>query len=191
MKTPIFSNAEPVVIIMGVCGCGKSTIAKALASRLKLPYLEGDDFHPPANVEKMSNSIELNDDDRWPWLDDLGTTLKSYLNTNNLDSKNIDSGKPNHTKKGVVASCSSLKRIYRERLSNAADAPILFVLLDGSRETLLSRMQSREDHYMPASLLDSQLAILEKPSSDELALTLSIENSIDDIVSEIFDSICR
>lgn len=166
---PHFNNG-PIVIVMGVSGCGKSTIAKGVAEQLNLPFVEGDDLHPAANVKKMSEGTPLTDDDRWPWLDVLGTELK--------ESSNIE-------KNGVVASCSALKRVYRERLLNACGDPILYVYLDGSRETLLGRMQSREDHFMPSSLLDSQLALLEKPTDDELALTVSIENSVAEMVDEV------
>ncbi len=168
-ELPFHFNNDPVVIVMGVCGCGKSTIATALAARLKLPVLEGDDFHPQANVDKMSNAIPLNDDDRWPWLDSLGDAIKTNSALHG----------------GVITSCSALKRVYRERLSKAANIPLLFVLLDGDRATLLERMQSREDHYMPTSLLDSQLDILEMPDADEPAITVSINSSIDKIVDDI------
>lgn len=170
METPLYFKNGPFVIVMGVCGSGKTTIAKAIASKLELPFLEGDDYHPPSNVEKMSNAIELNDADRWPWLDLLGMALKK---------------KNNSVKSGVIASCSALKRSYRERLTGSSDALILFVFLGGSRQTLLNRMLSRKDHYMPSSLLDSQLDTLEKPENDELALTVSIEKSIDEIVEEV------
>ena len=170
MELPLYFKNGPVVVVMGVCGSGKSTIAKAIASQLKLPFLEGDDFHPPSNIEKMLNSVGLSDEDRWPWLDALGAALQnnSYAN-----------------KDGVIASCSALKRSYRERLSNVSGIPILYNYLDGSREILIKRMNSRKNHYMPSSLLDSQLDTLEKPENDEVAMTVSIEKSIDIIVEEV------
>lgn len=174
MESPLYFKNGPVVIVMGVCGCGKSTIAKAVASQLQLPFLEGDDFHPASNIEKMSKAIGLSDEDRWPWLDILGTVIQK-----NSSAKNG----------GVVVSCSALKRSYREHLSNTSGASILYVYLDGSRETLLKRLKSRRNHYMPSSLLDSQLDTLEKPENDELALTVSIEKSINEIVGEVLSKI--
>ena len=170
MESPLYFKNGPVVVVMGVCGCGKSTIAKAVASQLQLPFLEGDDFHPASNIKKMSDAIGLSDEDRWPWLDILGAAIQKNSSAENG---------------GVIASCSALKRSYRERLSNASGVPILYVYLDGSRETLLKRLKSRRNHYMPSSLLDSQLDTLEKPENDELALTDSIEKSIDEIVEEV------
>lgn len=118
----------------------------------------------------MSEEIGLTDNDRWPWLDVLGVELKKNSQPESA---------------GVVASCSALKLCYRERLSHACRDPVLFVYLDGSRETLLGRVQSRKDHFMSSSLLDSQLDTLEKPSEDELAITVSIENSVDEMVGEV------
>jgi gluconokinase len=144
-----------------------------LGARLDLPFLDGDDFHPQANVDKMSRGIPLTDDDRWPWLSILGSAMR----------------KAAETRGGVIATCSALKRIYRTRLSDAVGLPLLYVLLDGSRETLLKRMQARKDHYMPSSLLDSQLAILERPGPDEPAMILSIESAADTIVDELQSSL--
>lgn len=164
-ETSIDFKNRPIIIVMGVSGCGKSTIAKGISSKLNIPFIEGDDLHPASNVEKMSQSIPLNDDDRWPWLDLLGYALKDKQD-------------------GVVASCSALKRSYRERLNTAVGDSILFIYLDGSRETLLKRVQTREDHFMPTSLLDSQLETLEIPDHKELSVSISIENSIDEIIEE-------
>ncbi|MEB8433551.1 gluconokinase [Cocleimonas sp. KMM 6892] len=176
-----YLNNIPVIVVMGVSGCGKSTIGKALSTQLGLPFLEGDDFHPPENIEKMSNAIGLNDDDRWPWLDALGAAIHKKCN--------VEKDKKKVVRKGVIVSCSALKHSYRQRLLNASGEQILFVYLDGSRDTLLLRIQSRTEHYMPASLLDSQLETLEKPTNDELAITVSIEQSVDKIVDEILDKI--
>jgi len=169
MESAHFFNNKPVVVIMGVCGCGKSTIAKKLAYKLQLHFLEGDDFHPASNIEKMSNGIGLTDKDRWPWLDALGEAIRIKNNDENS---------------GVILSCSALKRAYRERLSTSSGVPILYIYLHGSRETLLKRMGSRANHYMPSSLLDSQLDTLEIPEEDEIAFTISIEKSISEIVKE-------
>lgn len=170
---PFRFNQRPVVVVMGVCGSGKSTVASTLAARLDLPFLDGDDFHPKANVDKMSRGIPLADEDRWPWLSILGSAMR----------------KAAEERGGVVATCSALKQIYRTHLSDAVGLPMVYALLDGSRETLLKRMQARKDHYMPPSLLDSQLAILEWPGPDEPVLTLSIEPAVDTIVDELESSL--
>lgn len=154
---------------MGVSGSGKSTIGEALALRARLPFLDADDYHPPSNVEKMSTGIPLTDEDRWPWLAALGDAMRAAADAEG----------------GVVATCSALKRAYRSRLSEHVGRPMIYALLDGSRETLFKRISARKDHYMPPSLLDSQLAALEKPGADEPARTFSIEQDVDAIVAEI------
>lgn len=153
---------------MGVSGSGKSTIGAALALRLGVPFLDADDYHPPANVEKMSRGVPLTDDDRWPWLGALGEAMRARADAVG----------------GVVSGCSALKRVYRQRLMEAVGLPLLFLVLDGSRETLFRRMSARTGHYMPPSLLDSQLADLERPAGDEPALVLSIEQDVDSLVDE-------
>jgi len=153
---------------MGVSGCGKSTVGEALAERQGLPFLDGDDFHPEANVDKMSHGIPLTDDDRWPWLAILGAAMRAHADQTG----------------GVVATCSALKRVYRSKLSEAIGLPVVFLLLEGNRDTLFARMSARKDHYMPPSLLDSQLAALELPQSDEPVLTVSIARDVDAIVDE-------
>jgi len=153
---------------MGVSGSGKSTIGAALALRLGVPFLDADDYHPPANVEKMSRGIPLTDSDRWPWLVALGEAMRARADAVG----------------GVISGCSALKRIYRQRLAEAVGLPLLFLVLDGSRETLFRRMSARTDHYMPPSLLDSQLADLERPTDDEPALILTIEQDVDSLVDE-------
>ncbi|WP_097064223.1 gluconokinase [Sphingomonas guangdongensis] len=141
---------------MGVSGCGKSTLLRALAAALSCPALEGDDYHGAANVAKMRSGQPLDDADRWPWLDRLGTAIGGEVEQAGI----------------AVAACSALKRRYRERLEAAAGVPLLFVLLDGTRAELAARLAERTRHYMPASLLESQLATLERPQADERALTL-------------------
>jgi gluconokinase len=127
-----------------------------LADDLACPAFEGDDFHGAANVAKMRAGRPLDDADRWPWLDRLGAAIGGAVR---------DSGR-------AVAACSALKRSYRDRLEAAAGVPLLFVLLDGSREEIAERLAGRTCHYMPASLLDSQFATLERPAADERAFTL-------------------
>lgn len=141
---------------MGVSGSGKSTLGALLARRLDCPFLEGDDFHDARAVAKMSAGQPLDDGDRWPWLDRLGLAAGEVV---------ASSGR-------VVAACSALKRGYRERLRAVIGAPTRFVLLDAGQDELLRRLTRRSGHYMPASLLDSQLAALERPGPDEAVVTL-------------------
>ncbi|MET3667646.1 gluconokinase [Caulobacter sp. 1776] len=156
---PPSSLARPAgfaVIAMGVSGCGKSTLGGLLAGRLDCPFLEGDDFHDTRAVAKMSAGQPLSDDDRWPWLDRLGMAIGEALTPGGR----------------VVAACSALRRSYRQRLREAIPVPTRFVLLDASYDELLRRLTLRAGHYMPASLLDSQLATLERPGPDEDVFTL-------------------
>ncbi|WP_068954919.1 gluconokinase [Pararhizobium polonicum] len=147
------------IVVMGVSGCGKSSIGERLAAHLGLPYVEGDSLHPPANIAKMSAGIPLDDDDRWPWLAMIGKRLAEA------------------DEAGIVISCSALKRIYRDRLRQAAGHPLAFVYLKGSRDILLQRMTARPGHFFKASLLDSQLATLESPEDERLVVTVDIAPS--------------
>lgn len=149
------------IIVMGVSGSGKSTLGQLLAEALGCPFIEGDDLHCPNNVEKMRSGQPLNDDDRWPWLDRLGKALHDATEAHGL----------------AVAACSALKYRYRERLVDAIAAPTSFVMLETDRAELVRRMGSRAGHYMPASLLDSQLAALERPHGGERALILDANAS--------------
>ena len=141
---------------MGVSGSGKSTLGSVLAQRLGCRFLEGDAFHDPAAVAKMRAGRPLDDDDRWPWLDRLGAAVGEAVRSGGI----------------AVAACSALKRDYRERLVAAIDAPTRFVLLEAEPEELVRRLTQRAGHYMPASLLRSQLATLERPGTDEPVLCL-------------------
>lgn len=140
------------IVIMGVAGCGKTSVGRALSALMALPYIDGDDLHPTANVEKMRHGTPLTDDDRWPWLDRCAATLAPG---------------------NIILGCSALKRAYRDRLRRAGD--ITFVHLSGPRDLIAARMAERSGHYMPPSLLDSQFAALEPPAPDESALTLPID----------------
>jgi gluconokinase len=144
------------VVVMGVSGSGKSAVGQLLSARLGLPFVEGDELHPPHNVRKMAAGTPLTDEDRAGWLDAVAARLVAAPG-------------------GTVVSCSALKRRYRERLR--VDVPTLrFVHLHGPRELLAQRLAGRRGHYMPTSLLDSQLQTLETPGPDEFALSLSIEH---------------
>lgn len=150
---------------MGVSGCGKSTIAQKIAERLGWSQAEGDDFHPEANITKMSAGIPLTDEDRWPWLDLIVDWTK----------ERAEAGE------STVVTCSALRRCYRDRLS-LAPGKTYFVHLAGDREVLWSRMNSRKDHFMPPTLLDSQLATLEQLEKDERGFVVDVDADIDTIV---------
>lgn len=150
---------------MGVSGCGKSTVGRALADALGSPYLEGDAFHSPQNIERMAAGVALTDDDRQGWLRTLAGEL----------------GAAQREGRGIVLSCSALKRGYRDLLRSQAP-DLRLVHLSGSPELLAQRVSTRQHAYMPASLLSSQLAALEPPGDDESALTLDIAASPDALV---------
>jgi len=154
-------------IVMGVSGCGKSSVAKAFAEKSGGKFLDADDYHPESNVEKMSKGIPLDDSDRWGWLDALNDLLKQ------------------HEKSGEVPlflACSALKQSYRERLSQGVGT-INFLFLNGSFELISERMQARKDHFMPPGLLESQFEALEKPES---AIWFDIVDSVDVICEKFF-----
>jgi len=153
-----------ILIVMGVSGCGKTTIAKLLAKEFNLQYFDGDDFHPKENVAKMSKGHPLNDDDRKSWLSAL----------NELAIK--------HSDKGVIIACSALKEIYREALQKKIEDLVRFIYLEGTFEEIHQRMQERKDHFMPAELLKSQFKTLQPPKK---AITVSINGSPEEILQDI------
>jgi gluconokinase len=153
---------QGAVVVMGVTSCGKTTVGEALATALGARFTEGDRLHPPENIAKMSAGVPLTDADRWPWLALIGASL---------------SGDDGH-----VASCSALKRAYRMAIADAAGRPVRFVHLHGSAEVLSERIAARKGHFMPPSLLASQLATLEMPDTDEDAVTLDIAQEPEAIV---------
>ena len=159
----------PPLIVMGVSGCGKSSVGEALAAHFGVPYIEGDAMHPPANIAKMSAGTPLNDDDRWPWLDALSARLKAETAQNG----------------GAVASCSSLKKIYRDRLQAGSGPETRFIFLDCSRNTLERNQSARKGHFMPQSLLDSQLATLEPPYDEARAVIIDGNQPFDAVIQSI------
>ena len=156
------------IVVMGVSGSGKSTVGAALAQRLRVPFADADDFHPQANIDKMTAGQPLDDDDRYPWLEAIGEWLAV------------------HCADGGVMSCSALKRKYRDQLTGHAPRA-RFVHLHGPREVIARRQASRPGHFMPPALLDSQFATLEPLEADEDGLVIDVDQSVDAIVQEYVD----
>lgn len=146
------------LIVMGVSGSGKSTVAEGLAERLGWPFLEGDTLHPPANVAKMAAGTPLTDDDRWPWLE----AIAAWIAAREAE------GTPS------ISSCSSLKRAYRDLLRKGAPG-VRFVHVAGDQAVLAARLAARQGHFFPAQLLASQFATLEPPDPDEDAVTVDLD----------------
>ncbi|WP_394154978.1 gluconokinase [Loktanella salsilacus] len=160
------TDAAPLIIVMGVSGCGKSHIGAALAQRLGLGFLDGDSLHPAANIAKMAQGIPLDDDDRAPWLDAVGRALGTGAE---------------------VIACSALKRRYRDRIRAAAPG-VVFVHLDGARDVLARRVSQRPGHFMPPALLDSQLATLEPLAADETAVVVNLDQTPEQIIAAIIST---
>jgi gluconokinase len=176
MKQPSKTQATAaplVLVVMGVSGSGKTTIARRLADSLGLDFLDGDDLHSPANLAKMSAGVPLEDADRWPWLDAIATWIRRELAAG---------------RSGVVA-CSALRRVYRERLL-AAGPGVRFVHLDVAHAELARRMRERR-HFMPPELLGSQLATLEEPASDEPALWVDANGTVDEVLALVLKGLDR
>ncbi|WP_329466056.1 gluconokinase [Streptomyces sp. NBC_01431] len=155
-------NSPLTIVVMGVAGTGKTTIGPLVAARLGVPYAEGDDFHPAANVAKMSAGIPLDDADRWPWLDAIGAWAHGRAG------------------RGGVVSSSALKRSYRDRLRAAAPG-LVFLHLTGDRTLIERRMAERRGHFMPAALLDSQFATLQPLGADEAGVAVDVSGTPEEI----------
>lgn len=163
-----------VIVVMGVAGSGKTSVGRILSERLGCPFIEGDEHHLPANVAKMSRGMPLGDADRWPWLDAVARAI---------EEKRAAGG-------DCVVACSALKRSYRERLREGAD-DLLFVHLDASREELADRLERRTGHFMPADLLESQLATLEPPGPDERSLVIEAREAPDPLARRILQALLQ
>lgn len=164
------SHSIKRIVLMGVAGCGKSAVGAALASRIGAAYVDGDDLHPQANIDKMRRGEPLTDNDRWPWLTLVGRKLGM-------------------AESGLILGCSALKRAYRDHIRAEAGTPVLFVHLSGSRDLIARRMGARTGHFMPTSLIDSQFAALEPPSAEEGAITVDIDASLEAIVTAIAEQL--
>jgi gluconokinase len=159
---------KTIAIVMGVSGSGKTTVAAMLAGALGVPFLEGDDLHPCANVEKMRSGTPLTDEDRWPWLRAIAARIDQWRAKG---------------KAGVVT-CSALKRVYRDIL--IGDRPeVRLVYLRGSQQLIHERMAARHEHFMPVGLLDSQFATLQEPGPDERPIVVDVGGTPEQLVAEI------
>jgi gluconokinase len=156
------------LVVMGVSGSGKSTIAEHLAARLSWRYVDGDLFHPPANVAKMSAGHPLTDEDRWPWLRAIAAEIDRLAAAGTR----------------AVVACSALKRAYRDILVHGRD-DVRIVFLDGTKDLIAKRLAARKGHFMPPGLLDSQFTTLEPPQPSERPVTVSIDAPVDGIVNDI------
>lgn len=154
---------KKMAVIMGVAGCGKTTVGERLAEATGFRFLDGDRLHPPSNIAKMSKGIPLDDDDRWPWLEAVGDALAGSADS-------------------IFVGCSALKRTYRDRIRRHAGGPVTFIHLFGSRELIGQRIRARKGHFMPPSLLYSQLAVLEPPTAGEDAIVVDIAKPLDETV---------
>ena len=150
-----FAERKPIIVVMGVCGCGKTTVANELAEWYGMKFAEADDFHPQANIDKMASGTPLTDEDRKPWLDLLAAWI----------DERIQAGEP------AVLTCSALKKAYRERLRRDT---VVFVYMKGDFDTVMKRLSSREGHFMKPAMLRSQFAILEEPDETELHVDVAI-----------------
>ena len=162
-----------ILIVMGVSSSGKTVTGKAIARRLHAPFLDGDDFHPPANKDKMRAGTPLTDADRWPWLKSLAAALHAAA-----DHKGV-----------AVGACSALKRAYRDYLQQQAGEPILFVFLDGAHDLIAQRATARVHEYMPASLVASQFATLEPPGEDENVLAVPVTLTVEAIAERVVKAV--
>ncbi len=157
-----------VLVVMGVSGVGKTTIARALDDALEWPFQEGDDLHPPGNIDKMASGRSLTDEDRAPWLHAVAAWIEARR----------QAGEP-----GVIT-CSALRRSYRDTIKNGHE-DVRIVYLRADRVVIAERLSTRMHHYMPADLLESQLATLEEPQPDENPLTVQVHGSVEEIAGEI------
>ena len=161
------SQPPTIYVLMGVSGCGKSTVGAALAAKLGCPFYDGDDFHPPRNVAKMSRGVPLTDADREPWLDRLHNLIREQLARGET----------------AVLACSALKKQYREHLRQGNDS-VQFVYLRGDFDLIWQRLKTRRGHYMKADMLRSQFRALEEPDVDE-AIIVDVEHDVSTIVEQL------
>ncbi|KAF9264184.1 carbohydrate kinase [Marasmius fiardii PR-910] len=201
---PGASQRKPllIIIIMGVSGTGKTTLATSLSKIYRLPYIEGDEMHPKANIDKMSAGIPLTDADREPWLELIRTRAVKIVEEQRSDQQEKEF-------LGVIVTCSALKSYYRDMLRghkkttvkteetegeeapDPEDLPVVFLFLKGKKEMLLDRMTKRKNHYMKANMLNSQLETLEDPEGEENVIVLDIEDSTEDQLEQVKEGLSK
>jgi gluconokinase len=157
------------IVVMGVSGAGKSTVGRLVAARLDCPFRDADSFHPAANIEKMSRGEPLTDDDRWPWLRAIADWIAEHRAAGTT----------------CVATCSALKRRYRDLLTGGQRADVRLVYLKGGFDLIAARLAARKGHFMPPALLRSQFDALEEPAADEHAVTAPIDAAPEEIAADI------
>eukprot|EP00667_Euglena_gracilis_P023441 EG_transcript_26480 len=155
-----------IIVVMGVCGCGKSTVGQALADALGVQFVDGDTYHPAANVQKMHSGVPLTDEDRIPWLQAIADDIRLWVAAG----------------RSTVVACSALKRAYRDTLRSAGGA-VYFLHLNGTRDVLAQRVGQRTAHFMPLALLDSQLATLQPVDGEVKCLTVDVSQPVEEVVA--------
>lgn len=157
------------VVVMGVSGAGKSTVGKLIAARLDCAFRDADSFHPKANIEKMSRGEPLTDDDRWPWLKAIAAWIAEHRAAGTT----------------CVVTCSALKRVYRDIVTDRQSADVRLVHLKGDFGLIEARLKARKGHFMPTALLESQFDALEEPGADERPVTISIDATPEEIAARV------
>ena len=157
------------IVVMGVSGAGKSTVGRLIAARLDCPFRDADSFHPKANIEKMSRGEPLTDDDRWPWLAAIAAWIAEHRAAGTT----------------CVVTCSALKRVYRDIVTDCQRADVRLVYLKGGFDLIAARLAARTDHFMPPALLKSQFDTLEEPRADERAITAQIDATPEEIAKTV------
>ena len=168
MTSPASIPATTTIVVMGVSGAGKTSAAQEITSQLGWEYIEGDDLHPVANVEKMAAGHPLDDEDRWPWLREIAAVIGAHEAAGT----------------SIIVTCSALKRVYRDLLRDGHPS-VWFAHVDVDREVLQQRLAARKGHYMPPSLLDSQLATLERLGEDEPGDVIAGDGPLDETVAAL------
>lgn len=161
---------QNLYVIMGVAGCGKTTIGEQVVQQLGGVYIDGDDLHPPANIDKMSRSEPLDDVDRFPWLQEIGKLLSNAEGP-------------------TFVGCSALKKAYRKLIIDEAQKPVCFIYLKGNQALIAERMAARQGHFMPTALLDSQFKALEEPQGSENFIEIDISKPLEIVVNDICQTI--
>jgi gluconokinase len=162
------------VVVMGVSGAGKSTVGKLIAAELNCPFRDADSFHPPANVAKMSSGQPLTDEDRWPWLNAIAAFIAEHRTAGTT----------------CVVTCSALKRVYRNIVTDRQRADVRLVYLKGDFDLIAARLAARKGHFMPPALLKSQFDALQEPAADEHAIAVSIDATPEEIAASALAQLC-